>query len=101
MNGDTIERIGNILNGDEEIPAKVTNAMIFVAIKHERDERKEDYTFMKDELKKIKENPMIKFGDFLSKYPKIAWFVGVLLVVILGFLLSGAEIPAWVVEILQ
>jgi len=119
LNGDTIERISSILKGDEAIPAKVTNQMIFVAIMHERDERKEDFNSaeearkedfekvkemnkeLKSDIDKIKQNPMVLFGDLLKDNPKAAGFVAFLILLVVGFLLSGAEIPVWLIDLIK
>ncbi len=39
-NGDTIDRIGKVLEGKENIPNKVSNQMILIAMMYDRDERK-------------------------------------------------------------
>ena len=38
---DTVDDIGKILEGEVDLPARVTNQMIMMAMKYERNERKE------------------------------------------------------------
>ena len=54
MNGDTIDRITRFLEGEQEgLPSRVSNGMILIAIKEERDSRKEEMKEVLDKVNKL------------------------------------------------
>ena len=90
---DTIDRVAKLLDGSEPLPAKVTNGMIFLAIKQERDDRLEAQIMTDkkiDDLKeKFEKNPAVRFGEFLQKYPAIAAVMGIMLLTLLAVAVYG------------
>ena len=54
MNGDTIDRITRFLEGEQEgLPARVSNGMILIAIKEERDSRKAEMKEVQNKVDKL------------------------------------------------
>ncbi|KAA3643439.1 MAG: hypothetical protein DWQ07_23280 [Chloroflexi bacterium] len=43
MNGDTFDRIAQFLEGEADLPANVRSSMVLIALKHERDIRREEH----------------------------------------------------------
>ena len=48
MNGDTFDRIAQFLEGEADLPANVRSSMVLIALKHERDIRREEHQELLD-----------------------------------------------------
>ena len=86
---DTIDRVARILEGEENIPSRVTSGMLMIAIKQTRDDQKEDGVRMstelsgiKTQLDELKKNPLVRLGVFWQTYRGLAWFLVVTLFVL-------------------
>jgi len=111
---DTIDRVARILEGEEDIPTRVTSGMLMLAIKQMRDDQKEEYgklsgelTGIKTQLDELKKNTMVKLGVFWQSYRGLAWFLMITIFVLANLwfvapfrvaLLQAAGAPDEIVE---
>ena len=108
MNGDTIDRIARFLEGvEEKIPERVSNSMILIALREERDARQREIGEVLDQLRLVVEILHGKPGDRqgglvqqMSEFERFrslaVWAVSAVLLAFLGGL--GMYLFSWVVR---
>jgi len=108
MNGDTIDRIARFLEGAEEkIPERVSNSMILIALREERDARQREIGEVLDQLSLVVETLHGKPGDRQGGLVQqmgelehfrslVVWAVSAVVLAFLGGL--GMYLFGWVVR---
>jgi len=108
MNGDTIDRIARFLEGAEEkIPERVSNSMILIALREERDARQREIGEVLDQLRLVVEilhgKPGDRQGGLVQQMGElehfrslVVWAVSAVVLAFLGGL--GMYLFGWVIR---